>query len=147
MGQPDLPPEWAALVKRFTANVSARGLADLVGNGIAHSTINNLVQGRGRPSQRVVTAVARALNISEKRVRELHGSAPGHGPYEPPENAHLMTPKQREAVNAVIRELVAAGAEAADHVIFDPAIGRNHLKAVSRKRPADVPPQDPPDTD
>lgn len=81
-------------------------LAELAGVGT--STISNMVRGTKRTSPDTIQKVADVLRVSAQDVSAWLGlSRPVGTRYEPPPEADLLTPRQREAVNELIRAIVA----------------------------------------
>lgn len=76
--------------------------------GISKGTAYRLVTGKGSPTVETVQKVADFFFGGDlAAVYELRGSPRrGYGPWEPPAEAVLLTPKQREAVEAVIAAMV-----------------------------------------
>jgi hypothetical protein len=107
---PDLLPEpWRSALETKGVR-SKRGLATKA--GIAPQTAKRLIDGEGRPSAETVAAVADALFAGDRDfVWGLAGLAHAdHGDWELPPEASLLDPEQREAVLAVIRAMLPAGA-------------------------------------
>lgn len=63
--------------------------------------------GHGQPSMGVVVGLASALHVPVDELRSLAGiRAPG-APWIPPQEAQLMSERQRKAVEELIRSMVA----------------------------------------
>lgn len=78
--------------------------------GISKGTAYRLVTGKGSPTVETVQKVADYFFGGDLAVvYALRGSPrKGYGPWEPPAEAVLLTPQQREAVEAVIAAMVPA---------------------------------------
>lgn len=64
--------------------------------------------GHGQPSMGVVVGLAMALRIPTRELRELAGIPAQGQPWTPPQEACLMTDRQRKAVEELIRSMVAS---------------------------------------
>lgn len=109
MNQP-IPPAWLQAME-------ARGLGSIrrlaTAAGVSPQTIKRMVQGEGDTSERTVEAVADVLFDGDRnQVWQLLGQpARDYTDWELPSEARLLTPKQREAVRAVILSMVDPGAK------------------------------------
>lgn len=64
--------------------------------------------GHGQPSMGVVVGLAMALKISSQELRELAGVPAQGQPWTPPQEACLLTERQRKAVEELIRSMVTS---------------------------------------
>lgn len=79
---------------------------------VSHATLNSIVAGRHtfRLDPQTVVGIAKALNVTEARVRRAAKIAETAPPTEfvLPARAHLLTARDRQAVLGVIEALLAA---------------------------------------
>lgn len=102
-----LPPEWQNLATRKGIPASARGIANAA--GVATTTITRMVFDQVT-SPSTVRQVAAALGITTDEVYRLVGIDQGDlGPYDPPEDAHRLTARQRQALDVLIRAMIEQG--------------------------------------
>lgn len=81
-------------------------LAELA--GVGPSTITHMVRGTKRTSPETIQRVADVLRVPAGEVSAWLGLTRRVGErYAPPPEADLLTPRQREAVNELIRAIVA----------------------------------------
>jgi hypothetical protein len=95
---------------------SAREISRRTGGKISHSVVADYLNGRGsaHPKEYVLAAFAEVFpRLTVQMLRELAGLPAGEKePYEPPEEAHRLTARQRRAVDELIRLLAErAGGE------------------------------------
>lgn len=112
-----VPPEWLAVMEPKGIS-SGRQLATK--SGVSPETIWRMFRGEGHTSHETVAAVADVLFGGDRnRVYELTGS--GHrdhgGTFELPPDASRLTPRQRDAVLAVVRSML----DPADEEVVAPA--------------------------
>lgn len=100
----ELPDPWGEVLSEKGVH-SYQDLAEKIGS--SKSTAHRLVTG-GRTSVKTVQAIADAFFAGDmNRVFRLRGSnLKGYGPWTPPDEVVLLSPKQREAVEAVIAAMV-----------------------------------------
>jgi transcriptional regulator with XRE-family HTH domain len=89
-------------------DLSYRKAAERSGGLMSYSTLNNLALGRypKTMTERTMKGLALALDVPFKRVVE---AAAEHGPqprFALPREADKLTPKQRQAVVAMVRALL-----------------------------------------
>lgn len=95
-----LPEAWAAAAERAGVRGSARGISQAA--GLSHVTVSRLIN-EGRTSPETIAAVAKALRITEAEVYEMANVPVSElGPWSPPMEAHLMSPRLRAAVTELI---------------------------------------------
>ena len=71
--------------------------------GVPASTVSRLM--KGRTSGGTVTAVAKALRISESDILSEIGAGGDLGPWSPPMEAHALGQRERDALNLIIRSM------------------------------------------
>lgn len=99
-----MPAEWLPLLEAKGCG-SYRALA--LKAGVAPATVIRLLNSEGAPELATVDAVSAVLGLSTNDVLELHGTnARDYGPVDWPEEARLLTERQREAIVAVIKSMV-----------------------------------------
>lgn len=119
----DLPEQWKQLAEQKGIRPTIRGIAEAA--GITPSTMSRLLSTQARNSPGTVHAISEALGISETDVLR-HAQVPSGalGPWAPPREAHLLTGRQRKALDDLIRAVVAErSAEGAGATIFPMALG------------------------
>lgn len=95
-----LPEPWRGPADR-KGITSARGLADRA--GVAPSTITLMINGTRETQQDTIAKVADALGLSVTKVSGWVGQARTvEAPWIPPQEAHLLTRDERDAINALI---------------------------------------------
>lgn len=135
----DLPSEWAEAATRCGIRPTMRGLAEAA--DVAPSTISRLVLDR-RSSPDTIERVRRALRLtSEAMFRLAKLPTAAAGPYVPPAEAHQLSPKQRTAIDAVIRSMVDPGQELPNAAPITDAGGTpahvTDLPRAARRSPGD----------
>lgn len=101
----ELPEPWGS--KLAPKGVHSYGdLAERL--GISKGTAHRLIVGQGEPSVRTVQKVADAFFAGDlSAVYRLRGSMrKGYGPWSPPAEVVLLSPKQRAALEAVIAAML-----------------------------------------
>lgn len=111
----DMPEPWAtaairANLVRADGNANLTALARAAGTNV--ETTRRLVTGRGKSGDEVIRKVAGALNI-DVTLASAWANQPREveSPYVPPDEAHRLNPKQREAVTMVIKAMVGDDGE------------------------------------
>ncbi|MFF8876140.1 helix-turn-helix domain-containing protein, partial [Streptomyces massasporeus] len=112
MAAMDVPEPWASAMENVgavspqTGRASLNRLAEKA--GVHATTISNLIKGRTRlPDMETITQIATALKKRPQVVASwLNLSWDEPTPYEPPAEAMLMDPTERETVDRVIRAIV-----------------------------------------
>lgn len=82
------------------------------GYGTSRATVNRLLNGSHGPKveDTSLQAMAAALNLDVRELRELASRPPGElEPFEPVQEANLLTQRQRYAVNELIKAIVEGG--------------------------------------
>lgn len=130
----ELPDPWGAELGERGIH-SYRDLA--AATGVGHETTRRLVLG-GRTSVGTVNRVADKLFGGDRnKVWRMHGKAlEDHGDWTLPDEASLLTDKQREAVKAVILAMAPSVADAAPAPAEDPrtTTGVGEVVVTSRKK-------------
>jgi transcriptional regulator with XRE-family HTH domain len=127
-----IPPQWLRVME-------ARGLSTIrrlaQAAGVSPQTIKRMVQGEGDTSERTIEAVADVLFEGDRnQVWRLLGEAPrDYTDWALPDEARLLTPKQRDAVRAVILSMVDPGAKAGDGDDRDAAPMTEELDPIEPK--------------
>jgi hypothetical protein len=92
---------------------SAREIARRSNGVLSHSVVADYLNGRGakRPREYVLEAFAQVFpTLSVTKLRELAGYQPGEAErYDPPDEAHQLDRRQRNAVDELIRLLAETG--------------------------------------
>lgn len=104
----ELSPEWRQLLSDAMVD-NPNALADRIkrqGHRISPQTVYRLVYGTGDSSTRTVRLVAEALRVKPKVIDELAGRTPDGGDFALPAKAARLTPKQRQAVLAVVMAML-----------------------------------------
>lgn len=103
----DIPQNWVTLMERRGYS-SIRQLA--AASGVSHTAVARIMHGEGRPKDESVQALAVTLGVKPNDLYGLVGvSAPDEAiPYEPPAEAARLSPRQRKAVDELIRLLAQA---------------------------------------
>lgn len=117
----EAPEPWAtAMIKagatdpRNAQRPSMSRLGEMAG-GIGPSTITGMIYGERRTDVETIRRVADALRVKPELVSEWAGRARAvRKPYEPPDEADLLTDQQRKALNLLIRSIVADRLEESD---------------------------------
>jgi transcriptional regulator with XRE-family HTH domain len=108
----EIPKQWLKLLGKHGIG-SARKLAEKM--DVGPSTATRLLQGEPVDEDTIDKAAA-VLKTTAAQIRELRGEPP-RKPFHLPEIADLLTPRQRQAVLAVVRAMVEpATDEAGIHV-------------------------------
>ena len=104
----ELPEPWNTAAERAGVRATLRGIGEAAG-GTSHVTMRRLIQ-EGRTSEATIRKVVTALRVSQATIREW-ASIPtsDYGAWDPPAEAHRMTPRARAAVEELIRTLVEEG--------------------------------------
>lgn len=107
-----IPAHWAEHMDR-RGIPSIRQLAQRA--GMSQPPIEGVIYGDSKnPSERTLGAIAEALDIPLTDVYWLAGkTVPLAEIWEPPAEANRLTPKQRDALDALIRAIVDPGERAA----------------------------------
>jgi transcriptional regulator with XRE-family HTH domain len=96
---------------------------------IAPTTIGAMIRGTRRTSPSNLRKVADVLGVDVEKVTAWAGQAiAALGPYEPPARSELLSPTQRQALNAVITAMLEGREE-----------GSRHEPAANTLAPADEP--------
>lgn len=101
MSRRDIPPQWLPLLEKERIH-SARQLADRL--GIGPSTATRLLHGE-QTSPETIERVATLLKEPAAKIRELRGEVV-LPPFRLPVEADQLTPRQRQAVLAVVRAML-----------------------------------------
>lgn len=103
----DLPEPWNAAAERAGVRQTLRGIADEA--GISHVTVRRLI-AEGRTSPKTIRLVAAALRVDESKVYGWAGVPVSQwGPWDPPREAHQMSPRVRAAMEELIRAVTEGG--------------------------------------
>lgn len=111
-----VPPKWLAAMEPKGIS-SGRQLA--IKSGVSPETIWRMFRGEGDTSPETIAAVADVLFGGDRnRVYELTGSARRDygGTFELPSDASRLTPRQRDAVLAVVRSMLDPTEEGGSHL-------------------------------
>lgn len=101
----DTPPEWKALMD----DQGISSLRDLALKAeLSHVSVVRLVHGESiDPSDTTLMKVADALKVAPIRIYRMAGYSPAYAePWSPPAEATRLTPKQRKAVEELIKSMV-----------------------------------------
>lgn len=103
----ELPEALAAAAERAGIRQSFRGIGEAA--GISHVTVRRLI-AEGRTSSATVRKLADALAVEPAEVYRWAGVELSEwGPWDPPLEAHRLSPRARDAIEELIRVLVAQG--------------------------------------
>ncbi len=92
--------------------VSNRHIAEEA--GVSPPTVDRMMKGVGRPELQNVEAVAAVLKVPLAEARRLAGyPAKVGGPYRPPEESRLLTVRQRNAFDELIRAVIESSLDQA----------------------------------
>lgn len=83
--------------------------------GVSVSAITNAVKGKTRLSPPNVQRVAEALRVKPEVVSGWLRSTPVYGPYLPPPEAALLSDRERQGIDALIRALAQGRQERDGH--------------------------------
>lgn len=98
------PEDWAAAMERKGIS-SERHLAREV--GVHQTTIGSMLRGTRATKPVTLRKVADVLGVDIETVsRWAQQALTSHGPYEPPARTELLSPTQRQALNAVITAML-----------------------------------------
>lgn len=85
---------------------SNRRIAELA--GVSGPTVDRLMKGIGKTEPANLDAIADVLNVPIEEAREWAGLPPvAGGPYNAPDVARLLSPRQRTALDELIRSIVS----------------------------------------
>lgn len=99
----ELPEALAAAAERAGIRQAFRGIGEAA--GISHVTVRRLI-AEGRTS----SATVRKLAVEPAEVYRWAGVELSEwGPWDPPLEAHRLSPRARDAIEELIRVLVAQG--------------------------------------
>lgn len=111
----ELPEQWYQLAERKGIRPTVRGIAEAA--DVAPSTVSRLIF-QGRTSDRTTHAISEALGITTSDVlRYARVPAGSLGPWDPPKEAHLLSGKQRKALDDLIRAFAADDQGATMHAL------------------------------
>lgn len=103
-----LPEPWRSALATKGIH-SMRGLAAKA--GISPQTAKRLIDGTGNPAVTTVEAIADyVFNGDRGLVWNLIGEERDHEPYEPPPEVALLSPRQRRALDEIIRAMAESQA-------------------------------------
>lgn len=108
MSTNNFPEPWGSAASRVGIN-SYREFAERA--GLSKPTVYSTVSGRtAKPNPDTVRGLAKALRLSTSEVLALAGmgSQPELSPYTPPDVAAMLTRRERDAVDELIRLLVTS---------------------------------------
>lgn len=98
------------IAKANRDNLSSRDVVKRAagfGIRVSHGTVANILKGsHGTPEDNTLRALGRVFDIPFPEMRQLVGLGVTDEPWEPPEVAARMSPKQRRLVESLIHELV-----------------------------------------
>jgi hypothetical protein len=101
----EMPEQWQQLAERKGIRPTIRGIAEAA--GVTASTVSRLIF-QARTSPGTVHAISTALGISTSDVLRYAGVPSGElGPWDPPREAHMLTGKQRKALDDLIRAVAS----------------------------------------
>lgn len=90
--------------------LSSRAIAEkasALGVNVSHTAISLVLNGKhGNIKPPTIRALNRVFKVPMPELHELVKLGPDHEPWEPPEIAARMSPKQRRLVESLIHELV-----------------------------------------
>lgn len=87
-------------------DLSAREIARRADNGVHHSTLSRLLNGKhGEPSPQALEALSIVLRVPLGELQELAGLPADTEPWVPTERARLLSDRQRRAIDELINAM------------------------------------------
>lgn len=136
----EIPEPWRTAAEQAGIRQTLRGIAEAA--DISHVTLRRLIV-EGRTSPRTVGAVAEALGVSRATVYEWAGHEPDLELWEPPFEAHKLSPRAKAALTELILAITQEGetdvstTEAPEKITerVSPAAWLLEEAAIKRRRP------------